>query len=170
VILPGPRQSRARPSSGRLALRDLGGVTRWRRLLVTALFLCAGSLAACSDDTCFDVETQIGDACVPAAATAGSQTNIQVREACGTNCAQGQSCTAVFSNGTVVLTMHENHCYVGNLACDGSECSQVVVSCTLPALAEGDYPLILNGGPAEILRVRPSGTGACYLAQPPPAP
>ena len=130
----------------------------------------AAALASCSDDTCGDVETAIGLACTPEPAGADRMLVLEVREACGTNCARSPSCTAVVSGGAVRLSLHEDHCFVGSVNCDSTTCSRLIVPCTLPALREGDYPLIFQGGPSQILRVRQGGAGICRLPRPPPAP
>ena len=143
---------------------------RARAGAVLVLTLAATALAACSDDTCSDVETEIGIACTPDPAGADRLLLLEVREACGTNCAQGPSCTATFSGGAVRLSLHEDHCYVGSVSCDQTTCSRLVVPCTLPALREGDYPLLFRGGPAQVLHVRQGGAGSCRIPLPPPAP
>ena len=141
----------------------------WPRAALLALAALAVA-SGCGDNICGDVETEIGLACTPDPAGEGRELSLEVREACGTNCARSPTCTATFSGGVVRLSLHEDQCYVGALVCGSTTCSRLVVPCTLPALREGDYPLVYRGGPSQILRVRQGGSGACRIAQPPPAP
>ena len=160
-----PRGARAHRPWARAALAH-----RTDRLIGALVLVTAVALAGCGDDICADVETEIGLACTPDPAGADRVLVLEVREACGTNCARSPTCTATFSGGAVQLSLHEDHCNVGAVSCDTTTCSRLVVPCTLPALREGDYPLVYRGGPAQILRVRQGGAGACRIPVPPPAP
>ena len=53
-------------------------------------------------------------------------------------------------------------------ACIASPCNHNVVSCTLPPLGVGDYPVVVSGGPGSVLHVREGGISGCHLPQLPP--
>ena len=140
------------------------------RLATAGLLLACFAAAACGDDICSDVQSEIGLVCTPDTAAAGIPLKLDIREACGVNEARGQTCTAVLLNGSVVLALHEDHCNVGTSVSDNGACSRNIVPCQLPALGPGDYPLVFAGGPGQVLRVRPGGAPNCRLPTPPPAP
>lgn len=119
---------------------------------------CAGALGAgaCSSN-CNNVSVDIAAACLPALAAQDSAIAIQVREACGTNCAGQPRCTAVLESGALVLEMTEDQCPDPFSACASAPCQQRVIGCRLPPLGAGDYPVIVPGAPARLLRVRASG-------------
>lgn len=130
---------------------------------LAAAFLAACLGAGCSSD-CTNVSVDIGTACLPAVLAADTVASIQVREACGINCARTPQCTAVLSAGSVVLEMSEDQCPDFFGVCASAPCQKRVVGCRLPALPAGDYPMIVPGSPTRLLRVRASGgVSACTL-------
>lgn len=132
------------------------------------LLACGALLGGCSSDSCDDVETEIGLVCIPDALAPQGPTVLQVRESCGKDCASGPTCTAVLVDGALVLTLHERQCL--SLGCSSSTCLQSVVSCTLPGLLPGDYPVVVRGGAPQLLHVRTGGAPSCLLPQAPPSP
>jgi hypothetical protein len=155
------------PSSSRGSWRR--GSARARGAL--CLLACALSAAlgtGCSTDSCDDLETEIGLVCVPDAVAADGLSVLQVREACGSDCASGPSCTAVLVDGAVQLTLREHQCL--STGCASTACLEAVVPCTLPALPTGDYPILVRGGAPQLLRVRPGGARSCLLPSAPVAP
>jgi hypothetical protein len=135
------------------------------RILAALCF--AVSVAACNGSPCNTVETQIGDVCEPAAVAANVQSVVDVRESCGTTCAQRPSCTAILLSGSLYLTLREDQCSDTVQACIASPCNHNVVSCTIPALGVGDYPVVVSGGLGSVLHVREGGVSGCHLPQPP---
>jgi hypothetical protein len=132
-----------------------------RTALLLLLPLCA--LSACVDDTCFQVEGELGLLCVPDVAAADAPLVLDAREACGTQCARSPVCSAALQGGAVRLTLTEDHCEPGVASCDESDCLRTILSCQIPPLPAGDYPVLMRGGPPELLRVRAGGTAACRL-------
>jgi hypothetical protein len=130
-------------------------------LLVAALLLCA-----CSDngDVCNTSTSDVGVLCVPQPMAPGLNTNIQLRELCGRGCTDVPSCTAVFRNSQVVLNIEQTVC-TSSLSgdCLSVGCQDRVVACTLPALNEGDYTLVVPGGPAQLLHVAQGGQSSCRV-------
>jgi hypothetical protein len=123
-------------------------------------------LTACLDDLCGAVEGEIGVVCAPDAALADAPLVLEVREACGTECARSPVCTAALAAGALHLTLTEDHCSVGTTACDAATCLRAVVPCPVPPLPAGDYPVVVSGGPAQVLRVRAGGQPSCRLPSP----
>ncbi len=141
-----------------------------RSASISIALLSLAALAACNDSVCDEIETQIGDICVPSAIAANSEAIIDVRESCGSICAQAPSCTAVILDGAIQLTMREDQCSTTVASCIATQCNHNVASCALPLLGIGDYPVIVSGnGPSAILRVRATGTSGCHLPQFPDA-
>lgn len=129
-----------------------------RLLAPSALAVCAAALlsGACSSN-CNNLSVDIAAACLPAVAAQDSAIAIQVREACGTNCAGPPQCTAVLDSGALVLDMTEDQCPDPLSNCAQMPCQQRVIGCRLPPLGAGDYPVIVPGSPSRLLRVRASG-------------
>lgn len=135
------------------------------------LFLCALLALAWTScgDSCRWVQAEIGYACVPDLVAPDRTLALEVREACGTYCAKVPECTATVQDGQVRLTLSEDSC--GDISpntCAPQSCMQRVVTCELPHLAVGDYPLVIPGSADRLLRVREGGQVACRIANPNP--
>ena len=114
-------------------------------------------VCSCSSD-CNNVDVDIGAACLPELAAANLGLLIQVRESCGMNCARTPGCTAVLRSGAVVLELSEDQCPNLSIGCSQMLCQERVVSCKIPALTEGDYPVVIPGTASRVLRVRDGAT------------
>ena len=151
---PGPsipaRSLRLR-TRGRWRLARAASVVAFGALLVAAL------VWGCSSD-CNNVAADIGAACLPGVIAANLESLIQVRESCGTNCAQPPSCTAVLLSGAVVLELREDQCPMLSPGCAQMLCMERVVNCKIPPLTEGDYPVVIPGSASRVLHVRDTGT------------
>jgi hypothetical protein len=131
-------------------------------ILLAALVFCA----ACNDDgdSCNSGTSDIGALCLPRPLAPGIVAAIQVRELCGRGCSENPSCTAVFRDSQVVLDMQQTTCTSQlSAACVILGCQTRVIPCALPALNEGDYTLVVPGGPAQILHVADGGQSSCFL-------
>lgn len=139
---------------------------RARNLLLVAALAALALPAACSSD-CNNVAANISAVCLPDVVAEGQVAVVDAREACGVNCARAPRCDAVLTNGTLVLGLHEDECPGLYPGCEFAPCSQRVASCRLPALAAGDYPVVVPGSQGRILHVRASGgISACRLPVP----
>jgi hypothetical protein len=130
------------------------------------LLLAALLASACSDnnDTCDSIAPDIGAFCVPRPLASGIVAAIQVRELCGRGCSDIPTCTAIFRNSQVVLDVDQTVCNSQLAAtCLSQGCLTRVIPCALPALNAGDYPLIVPGGPLQILHVTEGGESTCRL-------
>ncbi len=130
------------------------------RLLCAVLVLFA---AACSDGTTCDTKTDdVGEICLPAQLAPGIPVQLDVRELCSPGCSGAPSCSALYSNGAVVLDVEQDICSdILTASCVAAGCMQRIVTCDLPALSAGDYSLIVPGGPPRLLRVQPGGSSTC---------
>ena len=126
----------------------------------------ATALCACTDtgDICDSGTSAVGELCVPGTIAPGITTSIQMRELCGRGCSDLPSCTAVFRNAQVVLNTDQTVC-ASQLSgpCLSLGCLTRLIPCALPALSEGDYTLVVPGGPDQILHVRSGGSSSCRL-------
>jgi hypothetical protein len=134
-----------------------------RALLAAALLLCA---CPGNGDVCNSTSADIGVFCVPNPLAPGLNAGIQLVEACGNNCTEIPSCTAVFRNSQVVLNIDHDTC-LSNLSalCLQPGCQNRVIPCSLPALSEGDYTLVIPGAPLQRLHVAAGGQSSCRVAQ-----
>jgi hypothetical protein len=126
----------------------------------------ATALCACTDtgDICDSGTGAIGQICVPDPVAPSITTTIQMRELCGRGCSDLPSCTAVFRNAQVVLDVEQTVCNSQlTAACLSLGCLTRLVPCSLPSLPEGDYTLVVPGGPDQLLHVRSGGTSSCRL-------
>src|SRR5258708_4247637 len=129
-------------------------------------FVCAALLlfsAACSDGTSCDTKTDdVGEVCLPALLAPGMPSQLDMRELCSPGCSGVSSCSALFSNGAVVLDVEQDVCSDSFTAtCVAAGCMQRIVTCSLPPLSAGDYSLIVPGVPPRLLRVQPGGSSTC---------
>jgi hypothetical protein len=131
------------------------------------LSLAALGLASvrCDATSCIDRAPDVGTLCLPAAVQPDQTSLIEVREACGL-CSSTPQCVTRLIDGEVLVDVHAQLCNDGSVACATNRCLQRVVRCTLPALPEGDWPLVLPGNQVRVLRVRQGGVSSCQL--PPP--
>jgi hypothetical protein len=129
------------------------------RLACAALLLTA----SCVDViTCDTVTDDLGQVCLPAMLAPGITPVIEVRELCGMGCTGVPSCTALFSDGQVVLDVTHDVCSDSRSAsCVDQGCQQRVMSCQLPALNAGTYVLAVPGGPTQVLHVGAGGQSSC---------
>lgn len=138
------------------------------RLLPSLAALLALATASCGD-SCKWVTAEIGYACLPDLVAPDAAIALEVREACGTYCAQMPQCTAAFRGGQVLLELAENSCGDVNPSnCAPQSCMQRIVTCELPHLPVGDFPLVIPGSPDRLLRVREGGQVACRIPAPAP--
>jgi hypothetical protein len=133
--------------------------------------LCALALpllgTACDNVTCNTVKAPASAACMPDLIEANREVSIELREGCGLNCARFPACKATLQAGVVVLDLHQDQCDdVAPNQCDGQQCLQRIVPCTLPALSAGTYTLRAPGLPDQIVHVGSGGAAACHLANP----
>lgn len=131
--------------------------------LAVATLLCA----ACSDNTdvCNSGSSDVGAICLPAPIQPGITTSIQLRELCGRGCSDLPSCTAIFRNAQVILDVSQTTCNSQlTSVCLAQGCQTRLIPCSLPALAAGDYTLLVPGGPTQILHVQTGGSSSCRLA------
>ncbi|HEY2030197.1 MAG TPA: hypothetical protein VGH20_13415 [Myxococcales bacterium] len=136
------------------------------RLALLPLVLAAFVCAACSDNTdvCNNGPSDVGAICVPSPLAPGITSTIQLRELCGRGCSDLPSCTAIFRNAQVILDVNQTTCNSQlTAACLQLGCQTRSIPCALPALAEGDYTLLVPGGATQILRVRSGGSSSCRL-------
>jgi hypothetical protein len=131
-----------------------------------ALLLAALAAVACSDngDVCNSSTPDIGALCVPEPLAPGLNAAIQVQELCGRGCSETPVCTAIFRNAQVVLDVGQTLCNSSlAAACQDQGCLKRTIPCSLPALNEGDYPLVVPGAPLQILHVVKGGATSCRL-------
>lgn len=134
-------------------------------LFLSAFFAAAS--AGCSSTTCEDVSADVGSLCLPDTVAPNVSTVVEVREQCGRNCTLAPGCTATLRAGTVYLDLRQQRCSdTGFAGCDQTICQFRTARCLLPALAPGDYTLVVPGGDNRILRVRGGGDAACQLPVP----
>jgi hypothetical protein len=73
----------------------------------------------------------------------------------------------VLLGGAVILELSEQQCPDLFVGCSTQLCFERIASCRLPALAAGDYPLVVPGAQSRVLHVRASGgVSACHLPVP----
>ena len=127
-----------------------------------ALFL-ALLAAACNEGvTCNTQNADVGDLCIPGAIAPDLPSVLDVKELCGLGCGAAPSCSALFRNGQVVLSLDQDVCNTDlTSACLDQGCLQRVMHCDLPALSTGDYALVVPGGPLRVLHVAAGGSASC---------
>lgn len=133
-----------------------------KKALLIAALLCVG----CDDtgDVCNSTTTDIGDLCLPSTLAPSITSAIQVRELCGRGCSELPSCTAVFRNAQVVLDLSQTACNSQlSAACLSQGCLTRTIPCALPPLNAGEYPLVVPGGPLQVLHVASGGQSSCRL-------
>jgi len=130
------------------------------RSLCAALALLA---AACSDGTVCDTRVaDVGEVCLPSFLAPGIPSQLDARELCTPGCSGVSTCSALFRNGSVILDVEQDVCSPSfTPSCIALGCQQRTVRCVLPALAAGQYSLILPGGPPRLLRVQQGGSSSC---------
>ena len=134
---------------------------RWLSGALAAALLCAG----CDNQGCKTVAADVGALCLPDTIASGTAASIDVQELCGVGCARQPGCTASFTNGQVVLELHEDVCNDSfTFECARQPCQQRTTRCRLPALSAGDYALVASGSPTRLIRVREGGQGSCSLS------
>ena len=118
----------------------------------------AALLAACSP--CTDRGVNLGAACTATSLANDTKVTFEVREACGTSCAQPPQCT-VRVDGTILTVI------VGQVECSdcvaNGACQQRKATCELPELVSGTYTLVLPGLPSQTLTVASGGQATCTL-------
>jgi hypothetical protein len=132
-----------------------------------ALSLAALALASarCDNTTCVDRNPDVGAVCLPPTVQAGQTSVIEVRESCGL-CSSQPQCDSTLIDGAVRVELHARICNDGSVTCDTNLCLQRIVRCTLPSLPQGDWPLVLPGNQARLIRVREGGLSSCRLPAP----
>jgi hypothetical protein len=136
------------------------------RIAILPLLIALGFCAACSDDgdVCNTGTSDVGELCVPAPLAPSINATIQLRELCGRGCSDLPSCTAIFRNAQVILDVNQTTCNSQlTSVCLSRGCQTRLIPCSLPALAEGDYTLVVPGGTTQILHVRSGGQSTCRL-------
>src|ERR1700687_3816444 len=133
------------------------------RFLGAALLLLA---AACSDTTCDTRTADLGEICIPSSLAPGIPSQLDARELCGPGCSAAPNCSALYRNGSVFLAVDQDVCNTSSTAaCVARGCEQRTMRCVLPALAIGNYPRVVPGGPLRLLRVQPGGSTTCRFIQ-----
>jgi hypothetical protein len=128
-----------------------------------ALAAVALGTVRCETGTCTDLSPDVASLCVPDTLMPDQTAVIEVRETCGI-CSSPPQCNATLTSGAVVVELHSQFCTDVQLNCNlNSPCLQQIARCTLPALGEGDYPLILPGNQTRLLHVRAGGQRNCQL-------
>src|SRR6267143_134641 len=104
------------------------------RLLGAAVLLLA---AACNDTTSCDTKTvDLGSLCLPSAVAPGIPSQLDALELCGPGCSGTPTCSALFRNGTVVVSAEQDVCTQSLTAsCVALGCQQRKLRCVLPALS-----------------------------------
>jgi hypothetical protein len=130
------------------------------RTVVVFLALLA---AACNEGvSCNTVNADVGDLCIPGSIAPDIPLVLDVRELCGLGCGTPPSCSALFRNGQVVLSLDQDVCNTDlNGICLDQGCLQRVMHCNLPALSAGDYTLVVPGGRPRVLHVAAGGNATC---------
>jgi hypothetical protein len=126
-------------------------------------------LVACSDNqTCNTVSANLGDLCLPGTLAPDLAAVVDVREACGPGCTDTPTCSAVFTNGQIVLQTSQDVCpaTTQTAPCLDMGCQQRIFPCTLPALPAGDYTMTVPGGPPRSLHFAPGGAASCRMLLP----
>jgi hypothetical protein len=141
-------------------------VSRARNLPALAALAALALLASCSSD-CRNVAANISAVCLPDVVTERQVAVVEVREACGVNCARAPHCDAVLTDGTLILALNEDECPGLYPGCEFAPCAQRLTPCRLPALAAGDYPVVVPGSQNRLLHVRAmGGVSSCRLPVP----
>ena len=141
-------------------------VRRFLWLPAAAALALAG--LRCDNVSCKTVVTNISTTCLPDSIDEDREVHIELREACGRNCARMPLCTATLVAGVVVMDVHADQCNDVN-AINCPPCFTRSVTCKLPPLPQGDYTLRGPGLPDELLRVRRGGAVGCTLPAGPDA-
>ena len=130
------------------------------RLACAALLLLA--VACDNGDTCNTAAADVAEVCLPATVAPDLPVVVQVRELCGNTCSGLPDCSALYRNATVFLDFQQETCssQLGT-GCIQAGCRSAAVRCVLPALAPGDYPLRIPGGPSRMLHVVEGGASSC---------
>ena len=123
------------------------------------------SAAACNDSqSCNTQAADLGDLCIPRTLAPDLGSVVDVRESCGPGGSPLPTCSAVFTNGQVVIETEQDVCSNSLTAsCLDKGCLQRVFHCALPALSAGDYTLVVPGGPSRTLHFAPGGVASCRL-------
>ena len=135
-------------------------------------FVAAAALlfaVACNDtgDSCDNKTIPVGNVCLPDALAPGIASVIDVQELCGNGCSSNPSCSAVYSNGLVVLDATQDICVSFQSAfCLNQPCMQRTMKCRLPALNPGRYTLTVPGGPSRSILVQACGASSCQFRLP----
>jgi hypothetical protein len=141
-------------------------VSRARNRPALAALAALPLLGSCSSD-CRNVSANISAVCLPDVVAEQKVAVVDVREACGINCARAPQCDAVLTDGTLILALNEDECPGLYPGCELAPCAQRVTACRLPALAAGDYPVVVPGSPTRLLHVRAmGGVSSCRLPAP----
>lgn len=131
-----------------------------------ATLLLATALASgCGDGTtCKTIVADLGEICLPDTLAPDTEAVIDVRELCGSSCAQQPGCGAQLFNGQLVLDVHEEVCSGGfGSSCTLGSCQARIIRCRLPALVAGEYTVVAPGIAGRVLRVQPGGQSHCSL-------
>ncbi len=122
-------------------------------------------VAACNDgQTCNTQTVDLGDLCIPGSLAPDLGAVLDVRESCGPGCSSPPTCSALFTNGQVVIETGQDVCQNSLLAnCLDQGCQQRVFRCALPPLPAGNYTLVVPGGPSRTLHFAPGGVASCRL-------
>ena len=119
--------------------------------------------SACDTGVTCDTKTaDVGAICVPDTLAPGIPAVLDVEELCGPGCSPVPDCSAIFRNGSVFLDVEQDICSdILTATCLSQSCQQRTLHCPIPALAPGDYALVVPGGPPRLLRVQAGGTSTC---------
>lgn len=128
-------------------------------LAAAVLVLAAGCSEVCETD-----DVRATNVCVPAQARADSPLTLQINLGCS-GCRQIDSgCHAQVISNRIVLEGTRTTCSTpGDMGVCTMACGIDVVDCALPALAEGDYEVIVGGAKHSVLAVRATGETRCTL-------
>jgi len=122
-------------------------------------------VAACNDgQTCNTQPVDLGDLCIPPSLAPDLGPVLDFRESCAPGCSSPPTCSALFTNGQVVIETEQDVCQNSLTAnCLDQGCLQRVFRCALPALPAGDYTLVVPGGPSRTLHFAAGGVASCRL-------
>jgi len=132
-----------------------------RTACALVLAALAAASARCNGNSCVDYSPAVGSLCLPDTLQADQKSIIEVRESCN-QCSTPPQCSATLINGVVNVELHSQICSDTQTVCTAI-CLQRTARCTLPALAAGDYTLVLPGTLLRALRVREGGESSCQL-------
>lgn len=128
------------------------------------------ALTACPGGRC-DEKSYGGPFCVPdsGVAPAGQKVTLEIVDSCGGSCGNTGtqlSCAVARDGGHIELSIAGSVCEPPPGTACPAICATLRFDCELPPLPEGDYTVVAQGQPAQLLKVRDGGTAAPCSAPP----